>query len=76
MPRHEGIKEIWIKIDNIHKELHKVGEVVKNNIKDGNTEKAKENSKKATQLSQTIINMLSNIKSIATEVDKEGNLVL
>ncbi|GAE02223.1 methyl-accepting chemotaxis protein [Clostridium botulinum B str. Osaka05] len=76
MPRHERIKEIWIKIDNIHKELHKVGEVVKNNIKDGNTEKAKENSKKATQLSQTIINMLSNIKSIATEVDKEGNLVL
>lgn len=76
MPRHEGIIEIWIKIDNIHKELHKVGEVVKNNIKDGNTEKAKENSKKATQLSQTIINMLSNIKSIATEVDKEGNLVL
>ncbi|MGO5074198.1 methyl-accepting chemotaxis protein [Clostridium sporogenes] len=76
MPRHEGIKEIWIKIDNIHKELHKVGEVVKNDIKNGNTEKAKENSKKATQLSQTIINMLSNIKSIATEVDKEGNLVL
>jgi hypothetical protein len=33
-------------------------------------------AKKATQLSQTIINMLSNIKSIATEVDKEGNLVL
>ncbi len=33
MPRHEGIKEIWIKIDNIHKELHKVGEVVKNNIR-------------------------------------------
>lgn len=76
IPRHEGIKEIWIKIDNIHKELHKVGEVVKNDIKNGNTEKAKENSKKATQLSQTIINMLSNIKSIATEVDKEGNLVL
>lgn len=76
MPRHEGIKEIWIKIDNIHKELHKVGEVVKNDIKNGNTEKAKENSKKATQLSQTIINMLSNIKSMATEVDKEGNLVL
>nr|WP_242864258.1 methyl-accepting chemotaxis protein [Clostridium botulinum] len=76
MPRNEKIKEIWIKIDDIHKELHKVGGIVKSNIKDGHTEKAKENSKKATQLSQTIISMLSHIKSIAIETDKEGNLVL
>ncbi len=46
MPRNEKIKEIWIKIDNIHKELHKIGGIVKSNIKDGHTEKAKENSKK------------------------------
>ncbi len=76
MPRNEKIKEIWIKIDDIHKELHKVGGIVKSNIKDGHTEKAKENSKKATQLSQIIISMLSHIKSIAIETDKEGNLVL
>nr|WP_242951545.1 methyl-accepting chemotaxis protein [Clostridium botulinum] len=76
MPRNEKIKEIWIKIDDIHKELHRVGGIVKSNIKDGHTEKAKENSKKATQLSQTIISMLSHIKSIAIETDKEGNLVL
>ncbi|MDS1002997.1 methyl-accepting chemotaxis protein [Clostridium sporogenes] len=76
MPRNKDIKEIWIKIDDIHKELHKIGEVVKSNINNRDIEKAKENSSKATQLSQTIINMLSNIKNIATEVDKEGSSVL
>ncbi|MDU6877315.1 methyl-accepting chemotaxis protein [Clostridium tepidum] len=76
MPKNHEIKEIWIKIDDIHRELHKIGELVKNNLNNKDIEKAKENSRKATQLSQRIVNMLSNIKNIAIEVDKEGCSVL
>ncbi|SHK55921.1 Methyl-accepting chemotaxis protein [Clostridium cavendishii DSM 21758] len=64
-PTHPQIKEIWDKIDSIHLDLHNIGALVEDNIKNNQASQAQENSKKAKGKSIQIITMLNSMKNIA-----------
>lgn len=72
-PKDEGIRIAWEKIDPLHMELHKIGEVVIDKIKANNKNEAVSNANKAKRLSLEIIEMLNDIKyqaSILTNNDQ------
>lgn len=74
-PKHENIKVLWDKIDSIHLELHKTGQVVIDNIKSANRNEALSNAHKAKKLSLEIIKILNSIKDAATMLNNTGESV-
>lgn len=76
IPKDNDVKDIWINIDLLHKQLHQLGHVVENNIENEQYEDAMKNSKKAKELSMDIIEKLSQIKNKILELNQEGKSVL
>lgn len=74
-PKDEDIKVIWDKIDSIHLELHKIGHVVIDKIKEGNKNEAIANANRAKDISLDIIKMLNDIKNQANILNNNGKKV-
>jgi len=74
-PKEEKIKSVWDKVDSVHLELHKIGQVVIDNIKSGDKIGAVNNAKRAEELSLDIIRMLNDINKQANILTKNGKRV-
>ncbi len=74
-PKDPDIQNIWGTIDPIHRKLHKTGEVVLNNIREGNKEEAIKNSVEARNLSKIMVEKLNLLKSISLELEEKKESV-
>jgi methyl-accepting chemotaxis protein len=74
-PNEQHIKVIWDKIDSIHLEFHKIGQVAIDKIKCRNRNEAVSNANRAQDLSVEIINMLNDIKNQINIVAESGKSV-
>lgn len=75
VPKNEGIKVIWDKIDSIHLELHEIGHIVIDKIKFGSRNEALSDTDRAKNLSSDIIKMLNDIKNQANRLTNNGENV-
>lgn len=73
-PTHPQIKAIWDKIDSIHLDLHKIGAIVQDNIKNNQHSFALDNSKKAKNISIKIIDMLNSMKTIVKNLNEDETI--
>jgi uncharacterized protein YoxC len=74
-PNEQHIKVVWDKIDSIHLEFHRIGQVVIDKIKCRNRNEAVSNANRAQDLSVEIINMLNDIKNQINIVAESGKSV-
>lgn len=72
---HPELKEDWMRVDPLHKELHGKAEDVIAHIKSGDMEKAKREYDYTEGLSREIIGILKNISSKAEHMSKNGDYV-
>ncbi|WFD09891.1 methyl-accepting chemotaxis protein [Tepidibacter hydrothermalis] len=74
-PSHKEITPIWSQIDNLHNELHNVGEDMINCIKDNDNKNAKEYLYKAKNNSTKLFELFDIIISKTKEIDKNNQNV-
>lgn len=75
MPSNKEVKDIWVKIDSIHNELHSLSDRVKECIVRGDSNKAEEYTEKAVGISQKIISMLRDMENIVKKIEEKGEWV-
>ncbi|WP_048569123.1 methyl-accepting chemotaxis protein [Clostridium cylindrosporum] len=74
-PSNHEVRKVWDKVDGIHNELHSIGDKVAMCIKRGDSKGANDLTKRAVDISTTIIGMLSDMSDMVNKLEKNGEEV-
>jgi methyl-accepting chemotaxis protein len=72
LPNNEEVLSIWERVDDVHKKLHHCGDIVLQDIKNGDENSAIEHFQQVKSYSNDVINAFDEMKKLALKLQKQS----